>query len=128
MHSSYYIYVQNSITTLMIIYLVLKIHNTNKSTTTQGQSGLGSNCHKGILHTLQSPRTEYNLVTYPGYSWMGGGVAPLQKQFEYCRLQNRVVLIWIIKKLHSMKMKISKDNHLVTNWTGNCFIPQVKAF
>ena len=58
------------------------IHRWNPNrTTTQGHSGYGSNGNDGVLHILQSSRTEAlvseSLMPYPGhsselYSWKPG--------------------------------------------------------
>ena len=36
--------------------------------------------------------------------------------------------IWMIRKWRSARMQTPENYHLVANWTGNCFILQVRAF
>ena len=56
-----------------------------------GQSGPGSNDNEGVLRIIQSPSITWTspsdcLVSYPGHSWWGGGLTPLQRSSR-CILQ-----------------------------------------
>ena len=63
------------------------INETLSGATTRGQSEPGSNDNEGVLHILQSSRTEPSLsdclMSYPGYSLEGVSYPSAEMQSVY---------------------------------------------
>ena len=90
------------------------IDGTLTGTTTLGQSGPGNNGNKGVLHILQSSRTEVSplggLVSYQGCSLDGGYPAAEMQSVYSTAPANLASYIWIC----SPSLKIFKKYNLIS--------------
>ena len=97
----------------MIEYFWL-IDGTLTVTTTPGQSEPGSKCNEAILHILQSSMTgallSDSLLSYPGYSFVGGPYPFVEIQWHILVPQlNKVMIIDDFIHLYTAGKKFSKN-------------------